>query len=176
MNRDVRGVSLRRRPRPETWILLVMVIVVVATWCIGWGRYSATWSQPRIVPTEPGAWVPTSGGRIRVVSIDQRPEIIDGFSGPLRQEGEVFVVARFEFHKDPGDVAPDCRLSLVFDDGMVVNKPGNTAIRDVPSYCLGETDVEVGEAVFAIPVERAEHVIGVGHAVRFGEMQLLRPA
>ena len=176
MNRDVRGVSLRRRPRPETWILLVMVMVVVATWCIGWGRYSATWSQPRIVATDPGAGVPISGGRIRLVSIDQRPEIMDGLSGPLRQEGEVFVVARFEFHKDSGDVPPDCQLSLVFDDGMVVNKSGTTAIRDVPSHCLGENDFEVGEAVFAIPVERADHVIGVGHAVRFGEMRLLRPA
>ena len=153
-----------------------MVAVLVATWCIGWGRYSATWSQPHIVTSEPGAWVPVPGGRMRVVSMDRRPEIRDGVSGILRQEGEIFVVARFEFRRDSGAGEADCGLSLVFDDGMVVNDPGTTAIRDVPPYCSGESDFEVGEAVWAVPREQADHVIGVGHGTRLGELTLLRPA
>lgn len=172
-----RSVALRRaRPGTRDWVVLLMTLTLVLTWCVGWGRYTGSWaSTPRLTPAG-GTTIGVTGGRLRLMSLERGDTVVDEVTGPVTRPGEVFVVARFVFAMDPGATDTDCSLALVFDDATVLDKT-EIVSRPDPFYCLPENgSPQYGEVVWPMPAARADHVVGVAHfGGRRGQGVLIRP-
>lgn len=165
--------SLRDRGAgPISWIILAMVTCLVMTWCIGWGRYAATWSDPRFVSTGDGEFVTTPNGDLRITAI-RRADTLPDHLDQVQQAppGATFVVVVFEFR--PHVPQATCDLSLVAAD-RVLSGVQATTLPNV-SGCAPD-QAGPGALVWTVPAQWADQVTGVAvPSGRYGRLLLLRP-
>lgn len=164
------------RSQPRDWLLLAIVLVLVATWCAGWARYSATWSDTRMRAGEPGAPLAVTDGEVALLRLE-RASTLATADGPISEPGSVYAIATLEVFPTGPEV--DCLPHVVFDDASSTSAVFTEfVVRDLPTDCidLAPNVHQKVELIWAVPEDRIDHIVGVGYPQRLGQMDVLRPA